>query len=141
MNLHTRSFAEQLVLRNLGTLMLPLVQSLVFSQIPKQSPFLIRPIANAISSAVQSKVITPDLTRIFTYIESHLQSNEWFAGSEMTAADVQMSFPLEAAMGRAENLMGEKTKAFVERVQSREAYKKALQKGGEYAYASKTSLL
>ena len=54
----------------------------------------------------------------------------------MTAADFQMSFPLEAAISRApKDAPLENIRAWVAKVHSRPAYQAALKKGGEYAYA------
>lgn len=70
------------------------------------------------------------------FLESELSSRPWFAGDQLTAADVMMSFPLEAARDRAglgasrPNLIG-----WLDRIHSRTAYQAALEKGGPYAYA------
>lgn len=70
------------------------------------------------------------------FLETELAGRDWFAGDEFTAADVMMSFPLEAARDRAgldrsrPNLVG-----WLERIHSRPAYRAALERGGPYAYA------
>jgi glutathione S-transferase len=70
------------------------------------------------------------------WLESELGNRDWFAGDQFTAADVMMSFPLEAARHRAgldesrPNLIG-----WLERIHARPAYREALEKGGPYAYA------
>jgi glutathione S-transferase len=70
------------------------------------------------------------------WLESELGSRPWFAGEEFTAADMMMSFPLEAARHRAglgasrPNLID-----WLERIHARPAYAAALAKGGPYAYA------
>lgn len=113
--------------------MFPLLMTLIFMEVTKQTPFFVRPIASAISSQVHSLFIDPNLQRDFKYIESHLEKHEWFAGSEISGADIQMSFPLEAASMRADKFIGPKTKAWLKMVQARPAYKRALEKGGEYS--------
>ncbi|KAI9104988.1 glutathione S-transferase [Phlyctochytrium arcticum] len=118
-----------------GTVMPPLVMSLVFSQVVKNSPFFIRPIATAISSSVHKLLIDPDRTRSFAFMESKLEKQPWFAGQEFTGADIMMSFPVEACAMRARHLMGPKTLDFLERCRQRPAYKTALAKGGEYVFA------
>jgi glutathione S-transferase len=66
--------------------------------------------------------------------ESELSKSEWFAGGEFTAADVQMSFPLEAAAARCGLEQGQpKAMAFLERIHARPAYQRALERGGPYA--------
>jgi glutathione S-transferase len=70
------------------------------------------------------------------WLETELAGRPWFAGEEFTAADVMMSFPLEAARHRAglgasrPNLVD-----WLERIHARPAYGAALAKGGPYAYA------
>ncbi|HXQ21213.1 MAG TPA: glutathione binding-like protein, partial [Candidatus Acidoferrales bacterium] len=62
-----------------------------------------------------------------------LGKSTWFAGDELTAADIQMSFPLEAAAARAGlDATRPKLTAFLERIHARPAYKRALEKGGPY---------
>lgn len=64
------------------------------------------------------------------YIEQELASRPWFAGQQMTAADVMMSFPLEAAVSRAG--LGPSrpaTMAWLKKIHARPAYKRALEKG------------
>lgn len=74
--------------------------------------------------------------RHLDWLESELSTRDWFAGDAFTAADVMMSFPLEAARGRAglatdrPNLI-----AWLERIHTRPAYVQALQKGGPYAFS------
>ena len=70
-------------------------------------------------------------------MESELAKSTWFAGEDFTAADIQLSFPLEAATSRAGlDTSRPRLKAFLERIHARPAYRRALEKGGEYAYAS-----
>ncbi|MFX8235086.1 glutathione binding-like protein, partial [Acinetobacter baumannii] len=68
--------------------------------------------------------------------ESELASRPWFAGDEISAADVMMSFPLEAARARAGlNASRPATIAWLDKIPARPAYQTALAKGGPYAYA------
>ena len=65
--------------------------------------------------------------------EGELSKSEWFTGNEFTAADIQMSFPLEAAAARGGLEVGHpKSMAFLERIHARPAYNRALEKGGPY---------
>lgn len=120
-----------------GSLMPYLVMSLVFEKIKTAPmPFFIRPVARGIADKVMGSFITPNLDTHFAYIEDHLTANDWFAGEQMTAADFQMIFPLEAALQRAAaarrypNICD-----MVERIHALPAYQAALEKGGPYAYA------
>jgi glutathione S-transferase len=64
---------------------------------------------------------------------NELGKSQWFAGNEFTAADIQMSFPLEAASARAGLEQGHpRAMAFLERIHARPAYARALEKGGPY---------
>jgi len=117
-----------------GSIQPMLLMKLIFDRIEKAPmPFFARPIAKAISRNTKSSFIDPNIKRHLDYMEAELGKTPWFAGNEFTAADVQMSFPLEAATVRAgldsrwPNLM-----AFLGRVHARQAYKRAIEKGGEY---------
>ena len=69
-------------------------------------------------------------------MEGEIGKSEWFAGSEFTAADIQMSFPLEAAASRGGlDAARPKLHAFLERIHARPAYQAALAKGGKYDFA------
>ncbi|MEH1782544.1 glutathione S-transferase [Nostoc sp.] len=87
-------------------------------------------------SSVVSGFVTPQIKLHFDYIESELRKNTWFAGEEFTAADIQMSFPLEVvAMQKEEVQNWPKLKEFVDRIQTRPAYKRALERGGKYDFS------
>ncbi|MCY7331161.1 MAG: glutathione S-transferase [Pseudanabaena sp. CAN_BIN31] len=117
-----------------GSLMPLILLKLVFDRIEKEPMlFFIRPIAKAISSSVKSAFITPQISLHLNYIEVELGKAEWSAGNEFTAADIQMSFPLEAATARAGlNASRPKLMAFLNRIHQRPAYQKALERGGVY---------
>jgi len=121
-----------------GSAMPPLLLKLVFTRLETApAPFFVKPIIRRIADTAMTTFINPQLARHLDYMEGELGRSSWFAGNEMTAADIQMSFPLEAAASRAgldksrPRLMG-----FLERIHARPAYRKALERGGEYAYAS-----
>jgi len=121
-----------------GSVMPPLLLKLVFDKVASAPmPFFVKPIARGISSKVQAMMVTPNLKRLLDFMEAELGRSEWFAGSEFSAADVQMSFPVEAAAQRAgldasrPNLM-----AYLKRIHARPAYKKALERGGPYSFAN-----
>ncbi|MBL6616407.1 MAG: glutathione S-transferase, partial [Reyranella sp.] len=116
-----------------GSLMPLLFLKLVFNKIPERVPWMMRPVAKAISTGADKSLLGPQITNHFAFLEGELANREWFAGPEFTAADIQMSFPLEAADARV-GFAGRlpKLKGFVERIQARPAYKRALEKGGPY---------
>lgn len=117
-----------------GSAMPPLLLKLVASRIASAPvPFFIKPITKKIAGQLEDGFIGPQIATHFDFIESELGKSEWFAGSNLTAADVQMSFPLEAAVARAKVGEGRPhIRAFVAKVQARDAYKRAAEKGGEF---------
>ena len=118
-----------------GSAMPPLVMTLVFSAIPARVPFFIRPVAKLISETVQKNFLRPNIEAQLTLMESELANGGWFAGEAFTAADVMMSFPVEAAATRGGLGEAPKLKAWLARIHARPAYQAALQRGGAYAYA------
>ena len=118
-----------------GSAMTPLLLKLIFGQLPKRSPKLVRPIVNAISTKAQSGFIDPQIASHVAWWEAELGKSGWFAGREFTAADIMMSFPLEAASSRAPLDGQPSIQAFLKRIHTRPAYQRALERGGPYAYA------
>ena len=123
-----------------GSAMTPLLLKLVFSAIPARSPALIRPVAKGISGTMLKGFVDPQIKAHMDYWESELSRSEWFAGAWFSAADIQMSFPLEAAAARG-GLGADHPKcmAFLEKIHARPAYQRALERGGPYAYAKTES--
>ena len=119
-----------------GSAMPPLLLKLVFSRLPAGAPAFIRPIAKAIAGKAQSSFIDPQLKAHADYWESELAATGWFAGPEFTAADIMMSFPVEAAAQRAfKRAERPKLDAFLTAIHARPAYQRALERGGPYSYA------
>ena len=120
-----------------GSAMPPLLLKLIFNRIASAPmPFFVRPIARAISGKVLALMVEPNLKRQLDFMESELGRSEWFAGAEFSAADIQMSFPLEAAAQRAGLDAGRpKLWAFLQRIHARPAYRRALERGGPYSFA------
>jgi glutathione S-transferase len=119
-----------------GSAMTPLLFKLVFDRIATNpTPWPISAIARRIAGTVTTAFIAPNLKRHLDYIESELNAYAWFAGEQFSAADVQMSFPLEIAVSRAGlDASRPKSMAFLERIRARDAYKRALERGGKYDY-------
>jgi glutathione S-transferase len=119
-----------------GSAMTPLLFTLVFSRIAANpAPWPVSAIARRIAATVTKSFIAPNLTRQLDYIEAELGSQPWFAGPQFTAADVQMSFPLEVSASRAGlNPSRPNSIGFLERIHARDAYKRALERGGKYDY-------
>jgi glutathione S-transferase len=121
-----------------GSAMPPLLLKLIFDRIPKSSmPFFVKPIARGISAKVLAAMVDPNLKRQLDFMEGELGKSEWFAGDEFSAADIQMSFPIEAASHRAGlDASRPKLMSFLKRIHARPAYKKALERGGPYSFAN-----
>jgi glutathione S-transferase len=116
-----------------GSLMPLLLMKLVFGRLPTRVPFFMRPVARAISNGADKTLLGPQLANHFAFLESELANRDWFAGDTFSAADIQMSFPLEAASARSPAVSRmPRLKGFVDRIQARPAYKRALEKGGPY---------
>jgi len=118
-----------------GTAMPPLLLKLIFDRIEsgRNMPFFVRPIARAIARQVKDLMVLPNLQRNLDFMEAELGRGTWFAGASFSAADIQMSFPLEAAASRGGlNESRPKLWAFLKRIHERPAYQRALEKGGSY---------
>jgi glutathione S-transferase len=118
-----------------GSLMPFLVMKLVFNKIRTDAPFVVRPIAKGIAGTVSSRFLDPNLKAHLTFLAEHLGKHTWFAGDAFTAADVQMSFAIEGAVARAGSGISPKLTEWLARIQARPAYRKALERGGEYKIA------
>jgi glutathione S-transferase len=121
-----------------GSAMPYLVMKLVFDRVANAPlNFLIKPVARGIAKQVLGSYVMPNITRQLAYMDSELATREWFAGAEFSAADVMMSFPLEAAAQRGGLDAGKPAlSAFLARIHARPAYRRALERGGPYAFVT-----
>ena len=117
-----------------GSAMPPLLLKLIFDRIESgPMPFFARPIARAIARKGKSGFVQPNIERILDFMEGELGKHAWFAGAGFSAADIQMSFPLEAASARGGlNESRPKLWAFLRAIHERPAYQRALERGGKY---------
>jgi glutathione S-transferase len=116
-----------------GSAMPPLVMTLVLGRIKKAGPFLVRPIARRIADKVLDGFVMPNIKRQLDFMEAELAGRSWFAGNEFSAADVQMSFPLEVAAVRGGlGAQYPRLADFLARIHARPAYQAALKRGGPY---------
>ncbi len=117
-----------------GSAMMPLLMTLIFNRIETAPmPFFAKPIAKKISANVKESYINPAIKQQLDYMESEIAKTGWFAGDDFSAADIQMSFPLEAAAARGGlDKHYPKLADFLMRIHAREAYQRALKQGGEY---------
>lgn len=117
-----------------GSAMSPLLLKLVFDRIEAgPMPFFVKPIARAIAGRAKSSFVMPQITRHLDYLEFELGKSRWFAGDEFSAADIQMSFPLEVSVKRA-GLGASRPRLmdFLGRIHARPGYQRALERGGRY---------
>lgn len=121
-----------------GSAMPPLLLKLVAQRIATAPmPFFVRPIARKIADTLQGSFVDPQLALHFGYVDGELGHSGWFVGDSFSAADIQMSFPLEAmasrggSAGRFPNI-----EAFLARIHARPAYQRALARGGPYGMVS-----
>ncbi|MGO4477681.1 glutathione S-transferase [Massilia sp. 2TAF26] len=119
-----------------GSAMPPLLLKLVFDRVENSpAPFFVRPIARAIANRVKDSFVLPQIRQHLAFLEGELAERDWFAGDAFSAADIQVSFPLEAAAARG-GLDGKypKLSGFLERIHARPAYRRALERGGKYDF-------
>ena len=116
-----------------GSAMPPLLLSLIFRKMPEAPmPFFVRPVVRGIADKVQKTFVGPQLAQHLDFMEQELGRSEWFAGDAFTAADIQLSFPLEAAGAAGLLETRPRLQDFVARITARPAYQRALKKGGPY---------
>ena len=122
-----------------GSAMPPLVMALIFNKVrTAPMPFFIKPIARGIADKVMGGFVQPNIDKQLAFMEAELMSRPWFAGQAFSAADIMMSFPLEAAAAPGKNGGGlnaryPKLSDFLSRIHARPAYQRALERGGPYA--------
>jgi glutathione S-transferase len=120
-----------------GSAMPPLLLKLVFDRVESTpAPFFVRPIARAIAGKVKDSFVLPQIRQHLAFLEGELAQRAWFAGDDFSAADIQISFPLEAAAARGGlDVQYPKLRAFLERIHARPSYQRALERGGKYDFA------
>jgi len=117
-----------------GSLMPPLLLKLVFDRVESSPmPFFAKPVARGIADKVRKAFVLPNLRTHLDFLEQELKDRDWFAGPAFTAADVQMSFPLEAAQARGGlDARRPRLMDWLGRVHARPAYQAALERGGPF---------
>lgn len=115
-----------------SSLMPQLLLALIFGLMTKQKlPFFVKPIVGKIAATVKQKTYGPELERHFAFIEGELAKRPYLAGTEFSAADIQLSYPLEVSYGRTEAIDGKpKITAYLEKIRARPAYSRAIVRGG-----------
>ncbi|HEX7389305.1 MAG TPA: glutathione S-transferase [Acidiphilium sp.] len=119
-----------------GSAMPFLTMKLIFDEMPKHSPFFVRPVLRMIRRRIGDAYLDPNIGAHVRYWEDTLAASAWFAGGDLTGADIMMSFPVETANARGA-LRGNfsRVNAFLAAIHARPAWLRALEKGGPYPYA------
>lgn len=119
-----------------ASVMPPLIMRLVFTKVVQQSPMLIKPVSKKIQAQVEKSMISSSLDPILAMMEQHLEDNRWFAGSEFSAADIQMHLAVVGANAGAglnrkkyANILN-----WLKRCEERPAFKQAEEKGGRLSF-------
>ncbi|MGY0798775.1 glutathione S-transferase [Lysobacter sp. A286] len=114
-----------------GSAMPPLLLSLVFSRL-KQAPmpFFAKPVARAIAEKTLKAFVRPQIKLHMDYIDAELAKQPWFAGERFTAADIQMSIPIELATARSGGTVWPNLQRFLDQIRARPAYQQALERSG-----------
>jgi glutathione S-transferase len=120
-----------------GTLMPPLLVAFICGRVRSAPlPFFAKPIARKVADGVTQRFVEPNLRTHIRFLEEALERSQWFAGDAFTAADVQMSYPVEGLLTRAGALtVGPKVRSFIDRIHERPAFERAVAKGGPFAPA------
>ena len=117
-----------------GSLMPLLLMKLVFSSLGKPPvPFGFRTIGKALGGGIEKAWLNKQIATHARFIESELAQRPWFAGEELSMADVQMSFPIFALLARGGIDDLPHTKAWQKRVEARPAWERAVQQGGPFS--------
>jgi glutathione S-transferase len=119
-----------------ASLMFPLLLALVAGGLGGKSvPFPMRPFGRLFGSGLRKTLVDPDLERLLGHTEATLGARPWFAGESLSLADMQMVFPLEAAVDRVplERAKYPNIHAWLDRIHERPAWQAAIAKGGPVA--------
>ncbi len=115
-----------------GSFMTPLLVALVFQKVQDSPmPFFIKPVVKKIAGSVRKSWIYPELELHLDFLESEISKTGWFAGNAFSAADIMLSYPLEA-VHESGGLRRPNLEAFLKKVKERPAYKKAIERGGPF---------
>ena len=87
------------------------------------------------AGAPLSPRIESEIANHIGYMNTMLAGRDYLLGSDLTGADIQLSFVGEIAGGRGNRAAYPNVEAWVKRFQARPAYQAALTRGGAYAYA------
>lgn len=117
-----------------GSYMPPMVFTLFLNRMETAPmPFFARPIAKKLVGAVRTGYLDHTKKALFDYLNDELGKSPWLVGDSLTAADIMMSFPMEGLAVRGDVSVYPNIDAFLKRIHGRDAYKRAIERGGPYA--------
>ena len=116
-----------------GSLMPPLLVKLILSMLSKPPvPAIARPITRGIAAAVDKQFTDPEIELQLRFLDGELASRTYVCGDLFTAADIQLSFPLDAGASRADLSRYPNVGRYLERLRARPAWQRATEKAGAF---------
>jgi glutathione S-transferase len=117
-----------------GSLMPLVLVALIFKRMAVQPvPFFVKPIVKGIAETGRRTFLGPQFKLHFDFLESELKGRRWLLGDALSAADIQLSFPLEAAATRADLAPYPELSRYLQQVRGHPNYLRAIEKGGPFA--------
>lgn len=119
-----------------GSMMSPLLVKLITSKLKTtRLPFFVKPIAKQIAGKIDATFTDPEIALHLNFLEAELKDRDWFAGDAFSAADIQMSYPLESSQGRAGlDERFPRLQDYLSRIRARPAYARAIERGGPVGF-------
>jgi glutathione S-transferase len=116
-----------------GSFMPLMLLSLVFGRLEGgPAPFFVKPLLRNIAGKFRKQFLGPQLKLHLDYLEQELRGRSWLLGDALSAADMQLSFSIEAAAARGGLARYPSLAAYLQRIQTRPAYRRALERGGPF---------
>ncbi len=117
-----------------GSVMTPLLIKFLFDRLETgPMPFLFRPVVRGLARSIKGKLAQPEIDRHLDFLEAELGRSRWFAGEELTGADILLSFPLQIAATYGGLDAGRpRLHAFLQRVAALPAWQRGVERGGPY---------
>ncbi|MFL5785349.1 MAG: glutathione S-transferase family protein [Bacteriovoracaceae bacterium] len=117
-----------------GSFMTPMIVKLVFKRVETgPMPFFVKPVAKKISQTVNENWTDREIKVHLDYLETEIARTGWFAGAQFTAADIMMTYPVQAAAESGMLFGKPNLEDFLRRVTARASYKKAIERGGPFS--------
>ncbi|KAK4058541.1 hypothetical protein OIO90_000703 [Microbotryomycetes sp. JL221] len=114
-----------------GTAMLPLMLTIISARIPKEGPWIAKPLTGAVANGLMQQFALPRLKENFGFVNDQLAGKEFFVGDKLTGADIMMVFPIEGVDGAGKLDEFPHIKTWFEKIRQRPAYQRAEEKGGK----------